>query len=164
MLEAEMYPLFENWLSKNSDIFMQEPLIPATACFDFIAFENGHLIVYELKVSNIKKVIQQANSAILWCDYSYAVLPEDKVHLGVKYRDMLRETTGLMSLNMKDGTVKTIIEPESKKSHITHRVLRSQMIDWMIRDWIYRHSCLYGGTDRLLCPILAREEKGTESD
>lgn len=51
MLEVEMYEPFENWLMNNSDMFMQEPLIPAIACFDFIAFNSGLLIAYELKLN-----------------------------------------------------------------------------------------------------------------
>lgn len=139
MLECEMYPLFINWLESNTDIWMHEPLIPATCCFDFIAVQGKHVIVYELKVSNAKQVIYQANKALLWCDHSYAVLPEDKIHLGIKYCDMLREYTGLMSLNMTDFTVKTIIEPESKNCHITARQLRSHMIQWILRDYVNRH-------------------------
>ena len=139
MLEVEMYKPFGKWLIDNSDMFMQEPLIPATACFDFIAFNSGLLIAYELKLSNAKAVIQQANMALLWCDHSYAVLPENKIHLGLKYKHLLCESVGLLSLNMEFDKVKPVIEPKLKRSHITVKRLRQSMINWMIRDWIFRH-------------------------
>ena len=139
LLEAEMYPLFSSWLEKNSDAWMQEPLIPATAAFDFIALRDGHVVVYELKVSNAKQVIYQANMSCLWSDHAYAVLPADKIHLGLKYKDMLHYSTGLMSLDMATGVVRVVIEPESKQSHQTHCGLRQDMIDWIIRDYVNTH-------------------------
>ena len=140
MLEVEMYEPFRNWLIDTSDMFMQEPLIPAIACFDFIAFNSGLLIAYELKLSNAKRVIQQANMALLWCDHSYAVLPENTIHLGLKYKHLLCESVGLLSLNMEFDKVELVIEPKPKRSHITVKRLRQSMIDWMVRDWIFRHT------------------------
>lgn len=84
-------------------------------------------------------MIQQANMTLLWCDHSYAVITESKIHLGLKYKHLLRESVGLLSLNMESNEVKLIIEPKSKQSHITVKELRQTMIDWMVRDWISRH-------------------------
>jgi hypothetical protein len=150
MLEADMYPLFELWLEHHSDMFMQEPLIPHNACFDFIAFKDGLLTVYELKLRNAKKVIQQANTSLLWCDHSYAVLPEEKIHLGMKYKHLMLDNVGLISMRWQPwerAHVTVVIEPKSKKSHMTLPRLRQYMIEWMVKDWIYRHRC-YVDTQR----------------
>ncbi len=139
MLEREMYPIFARWLYDNSDMFMHEPLIPATCCFDFIALKDKHVVVYELKLANAKEVILQANSAILWCDHSYAVLPKNKIHLGIKHKDRMAKYVGLMSLDMTTGIVETVIEPEIKRSHIGATSLRQGMIDWMLKRTIDMH-------------------------
>jgi hypothetical protein len=139
MLEKDMYPLFAKWLDDNTDLYTQELLIPASACFDFIAIKGSHVIVYELKLRDAKKVIQQANIAHLWCDHSYVVMPKDKVHLAMKRQHRLQPCSGIMSLDMTDESVEVLLPPRHIASHVTFGGLRKAMMRTIIECNISDH-------------------------
>jgi hypothetical protein len=134
-----MYPLFAEWLEENVDFYTEQLLIPATACFDFIAIKGEHVIVYELKLRDAKKVIRQANVAHLWSDHSWVVMPKKTVHLAMQRRHHLKPCSGIMSLDMRDGTVQIELHPTKTASHVTVYGLRKAMQNRIIKDIINKH-------------------------
>lgn len=92
----------------------------------YIDFPDVKLTAYEMKLTNIRKALNQAIINLDFCDYSYVVMPSEKLSLCQKYIENFSQS-GIGLIIQDNKSTKTILTAKKILSN-SPTILKSKLV------------------------------------